>query len=148
MHKLIFEMQLKPADELLYGNLQLIYPDKHKIDYVATSGCTGWQQSEDQWARARGPIPSGFNFEIPTIPYWLETKGIEGWFFHITPDPVVSSQSSVVRGEFGIHYDANVPGSAGCIVLKNKLVWEWFCDRMKAIAKSGVKKIPLQVVYS
>jgi Protein of unknown function (DUF2778) len=147
MHELIYTMQLAAASELLSGNLQLTYPDGVKVDYLATSGCTQWQQLEDQWAVARGPIPAG-DYQIPTTPYWLDTRGIEGWFFHITPDPVVSPDGAVVRGEFGIHFDANVPGSAGCIVLKNRSAWERFCDRMKAIAKSGVQRIPLQVIYS
>jgi hypothetical protein len=145
MHKLIFEMELKTSNLLLYGSLQLVYPDSSQIDYLATSGCIQWQQPEDQWAVARGPIPAG-DYEIPTEPYWLDTRGIEGWFFHIRPDPVVSPDG-VVRGEFGIHFDANVPGSAGCIVLKNQSGWERFCDRMKEIARSGVRRIPLQVIY-
>lgn len=137
-------MELKPSAELLYGNLRLTYSDGKEIDYVATSGCTQWQQPEDQWAIARGPIPAG-EYEIPTTPYWVDTRGVEGWFFHITPDPVVSA--GVARGEFGIHFDANVPGSAGCIALKNTSGWRRFCERMEAIAKSGIKSIPLEVQY-
>lgn len=140
-------MQLKVASDLLYGSLQLVYPDGKPIDYIATSGCAGWQQPGDQWERGRGPIPQGFNYQIPTVPYWSNTRGIEGNFFHITPDPVVSP-SGRDRSEFGIHFDANVPGSAGCIVLRNRSGWEAFCDRMRAIAKSGVKFIPLKVAYS
>ncbi|WP_293341048.1 hypothetical protein [Microcoleus sp. CAWBG58] len=148
MHRLIYTMQLKASDELLGGNLQLIYPNGEQIDYLATSGCMGWQQPGDEWVRARGPIPAGFSYQIPTEPYWLDTKGIEGLFFHITPDPVSSPDGGVVRGEFGIHFDANAPGSAGCIVLLRKIGWERFCERMGAIARSGVKSIPLTVSYS
>lgn len=146
MHKLLFEMELKPSNELLYGNLQLVYPDGNAINYLATSGCTQWQQPEDQSARARGPIPAGAEYTIPTTPYWVDTRGIEGWFFHITPDPV--EINGVIRGEFGVHFDANVPGSAGCIVLSRISGWRRFCERMQAIAKSGVKFVPLSVQYS
>lgn len=144
MHKLLFTMDLGASVDLIYGNLQLNYPDGKLIDYLATSGCAQWQQPEDQSARARGPIPA-WNYKVPTTPYWVDTRGIEGWFFHITPDPVIIN--GVTRGEFGIHYDANVPGSAGCIVLKNFPGWQRFCDRMEAIAKSGIKSIPLSVNY-
>lgn len=144
-HSLIFTMELKPSTELIDGNLQLIYPDKKPIDYLATSGCQQWQQPEDQSARARGPIPAG-EYQIPTKPYWLDTRGIEGWFFHITPDPIVIN--GVTRGEFGVHFDANAPGSAGCIVLRKFPGWQRFCDRMEAIAKSGIKSIPLSVSYT
>ncbi|MCC3539748.1 MAG: hypothetical protein JGK21_05025 [Microcoleus sp. PH2017_22_RUC_O_B] len=95
MHKLEFAMQLRPATELLWGNLKLIYPDGTPIDYVATSGCTGWQQAGDQWERGKGPIPQGFDYKIPTTPYWSPSRGIEGYFFHITPDPVVGVWDSL-----------------------------------------------------
>jgi len=47
----------------------------------------------------------------------LATPGIEGMFYHITPDP----DPDTGRSEFGLHRDSNVaiyPGSAGCIVVK------------------------------
>lgn len=147
MHKLLFTMELQPSTSLLWGNLKLVHPNQKHIDYIATSGCTQWQQPGDEWARARGPIPHGFNYSIPTTPYYLPTKGIEGMFFHITPDPVESLLGDI-RSELGIHFDANVPGSAGCIVLRNKSGWEGFCARMDAIAKSGIRSIPLSVNYS
>ncbi|WP_341737292.1 hypothetical protein [Microcoleus sp. CAWBG640] len=53
----------------------------------------------------------------------------------------------VLREEFGIHFDANGPGSAGCIVLRNFTGWNWFCARLQAIAKSGVKAIAVSVKY-
>ncbi|MEG4979241.1 hypothetical protein QUA82_09960 [Microcoleus sp. F8-D3] len=137
-------MELKTATKLLLGNLELTYPDGTKIDYLATSGCTQWQQPEDQSAIARGPIPAG-HYQVPTIPYWLDTRGIEGWFFHITPDPVIVD--GVTRGELGIHFDANVPGSAGCIVLQRLSGWNRFCERMEAIAKCGITLLPLEVKY-
>ncbi|MEZ2226591.1 MAG: L,D-transpeptidase [Microcoleus sp.] len=146
MHRLSFSMDLSASTSLLWGSLKLFYPDASEpIEYVATSGCAQWQQPGDEWVRGKGPIPSGFAYKIPTTPYWLETRGIEGYFFHATPDPV--SESGNTRSELGIHFDANAPGSAGCIVLKNLSGWERFCDRMEAIAKLGIKSIPLSVKY-
>ena len=146
MYRLTFSMKLRPSQSLLWGNLNLTYPDEKEIDYIATSGCTQWQQPGDEWVRGKGPIPAGFNYAIPTTPYHLDTKGIEGDFFHITPDPV--NPDGRTRSELGIHFDANVPGSAGCIVLQNIAGWERFCDRIRAITKSGIKSIPLAVNYS
>jgi hypothetical protein len=145
MHKLIFTMSLAESQELIYGNLQLVYPDDRAIDYIATSGCASWQQPGDEWVRGKGPIPAG-EYEIPSEPYYLETRGIEGDFFHITPDPVVSDKG--VRAELGLHFDANVPGSAGCVVLKNREGWLRLCDRLASIADRGVKILPLTVKYS
>lgn len=145
-YRLIFTMELKRSNTLIWGNLKLIYPDGEEINYLATSGAAGWQSPEHQWMRARGVIPEGFDYSIPTTPYYLPTKGIEGMFFHITPDPIVSPKGTK-RGEFGIHFDANVPGSAGCIVLRNASGFNAFCDRMKIIAASGVERVSLKVDY-
>lgn len=138
-------MDLAESRELIYGNLQLVYPDDRAIDYIATSGCANWQQPGDEWVRGKGPIPAG-EYEIPSEPYYLETRGIEGDFFHITPDPVVSDKG--IRAELGLHFDANVPGSAGCVVLKNREGWLRLCDRLASIADRGVKILPLTVKYS
>lgn len=146
-YSLAFTMELTTSNDLTYGSLKLVYPDGQYIDYVATSGCQQWQQPGDEWVRGKGPIPAGFEYKIPTTPYWVETRGIEGYFFHITPDPI-SKNSGNIRSELGIHFDANAPGSAGCIVLKNFSGWQRFCDRMRAIAKSGIKSIPLSVSYT
>ncbi|MEG4323414.1 MULTISPECIES: hypothetical protein [unclassified Microcoleus] len=143
-HELIFTMDLAENSDLIYGNLQLIYPRGEAIDYIATSGCANWQRPGDEWMRGKGPIPAG-EYEIPSEPYYLETRGVEGDFFHITPDPVVSDKG--VRAELGLHFDANYPGSAGCVVIKNQEGWRGFCDRMASIA-GEVKFLPLTVRYT
>ncbi|MDQ2098301.1 MAG: hypothetical protein QQW96_11705 [Tychonema bourrellyi B0820] len=42
----------------------------------------------------------------------------------------------------------NVPGSSGCIVLKNQEGWQRLCDRLATIANQGVKSLPLTVKYA
>ncbi|MEG4286988.1 hypothetical protein QUB68_28180 [Microcoleus sp. A006_D1] len=144
MHSLTFEMRRGTSESLLEGLLHLSYPDESTISYRSTSGCAGWQRPGDEWARGKGPIPAG-RYEIPAKPYWLDTRGIEGYFFHITPDPVVSGD--LIRSELGIHFDANVPGTAGCIGLMNLEGWQGFCRRLLEIAALGVDKVPLTVRY-
>jgi hypothetical protein len=90
------------------------------------------------------PIPAG-NYEIPSEAYWLETRGIEGLFFHITADPVGSADRTC--GEFGIHFNANFPGTAGCIGLRNREGWSKFCSRLLKIAAHGLETLPLTVQY-
>ena len=144
-HQLIFTMPLGISRKLILGNLRLTYPDGQNIDYLATSGLPDYQRPGDQWVRGKGPIPAGENYEIPTEPYPLETRGIEGLFFHIRPDPVVSGDR--VRSELGVHYDANIPGTSGCIGLINWEGWEAFCRRMRNIAALGINFLPLKVQY-
>jgi hypothetical protein len=142
--QLIFTSPLNRPQNLILGNLKLIYPDGQNIDYLATSGLPDWQRPEDRWARGKGPIPAG-EYEIPSQPYFLETRGVEGLFFHITPDPVGSGDRT--RSELGIHYDANVPGTSGCIGLINWEGWQGFCRRMAKIALLGIKTLSLKVEY-
>jgi hypothetical protein len=97
MSRLIFTMPLGISQKLILGSLKLIYPDG-QIVYLATSGLPDWQRPTDQWARAKGPIPEG-EYQISSEPYWLNTRGVEGLFFHITPDPVVLAIASEVSWE-------------------------------------------------
>jgi hypothetical protein len=143
-YQLIFTMPLGVSQNLILGNLRLVYPDGTPIDYLATSGLPAYQRSNDQWVRGKGPIPAG-EYQIPSEPYWLETRGVEGYFFHITPDPVGSGNR--IRAELGIHFDANLPGTSGCIGLINLEGWQGFCRRMANIASLNIESISLKVKY-
>jgi len=145
-HQLIFTMPLEISQKLILGNLRLVYPDGQTINYLATSGLPDFQRPTDQWVRGKGPIPQGdFGYSIPTKPYPVDTRGVEGLFFHITPDPVGSGDR--IRSELGIHYDANVPGTSGCIGLINWEGWQGFCRRMRNIAALGIESVSLKVQY-
>lgn len=95
----MFTMSLGHWQNLILGSLKLIYPDNQVIDYLATSGLPDWQRPTDRWARGKGPIPAG-KYQIPSQPYWLDTRGVEGLFFHITPDPVGSGDR--IRSDLSI----------------------------------------------
>jgi hypothetical protein len=143
-HHLVFSMPLGKSQNLITGSLKLIYPDGETINYLATSGLPDWQRPGDQWARGKGPIPEG-NYKIATESYFVPTRGVEGFFFHITPDPVGSGDR--IRSELGIHFDANVPGTSGCVGLINWEGWEGFCRRMMNIASLRIENLPLTVKY-
>jgi hypothetical protein len=143
-HKLSFTMPLRKSQTLITGSLTLTYPDGQVIEYLATSGLPDYQRPGNEWIRGKGPIPGG-QYQIPTEPYFLETRGVEGLFFHITPDPVGSGDR--IRSELGIHYDANVPGTSGCIGIINWQGWERFCRRLRSIAAQRIESIPLKVEY-
>jgi hypothetical protein len=52
-----------------------------------------------------------------------------------------------MRAELGIHFDANVPGTSGCIGIINPVGWEGFCRRMAKIASLKIETLPLKVEY-
>jgi hypothetical protein len=81
-----------------------------------------------------------------TLYYQPQTKGIEGNFYHILPNSV--NIHGISRGEFGIHFDANVPGSAGCIVLRSKQEWEGFQRLMSHYKEVGLETVPLSILYT
>jgi hypothetical protein len=108
--------------------------------FTASSGAPGFQYVGARTVRGKGCIPPGTGWKINLPGYHLNTRGIEGWFWHITPDPRFG------RSRLGLHRDANALGSAGCIVtpspefprLKNYL------DRLSKTQKA----IDLTVIYT
>lgn len=146
MDELIFTLELpqKPSSSLIYGNLALVIGGQ-TINYLATSGAIGAQYEGNWWQRGKGPIPPGI-YSIPTKPYYLPTKGVEGQFFHVMPDPI--GEKGQRRSELGIHHDANVPGSSGCIVIIRKPSFEIFCKRLLVLHTQGIKRLPLTVKYN
>lgn len=94
----------------------------------------------------RGCIPPR-TWELSTQRLWLpNVKGVEGSFYGIAPFMV--TVDGVQRGDFGIHFDANVPGSAGCIVIKQQDHWDIFRKVMAEYNSLRIKSVPLEVTYT
>lgn len=152
MLSLLFHMQLQPTNLLVSGRLVLLDDGKYVDTFLATSGLPEMQGKNDQDNAGLGPIPSclelgGKSYTMETTPINMAgVKGVEGLFYKINPHTVSIWGSK--RGDFGIHRDANVPGSSGCIVLTSVKGWDAFQQRMSAIAHSGVNQLPLVVTYS
>ena len=150
---LLFHIDLRPQSSIVDGRLLLMEGHKVRERFVATSGAPQWQQPGDFKQRARGPIPRpdkvGIEcYEVATKPEWVpDVPGIEGEFFEIFPTTVTLGDGSE-RSHFGVHRDANAPGSAGCIVLPTPGGWEGFKSQMAKLAKCGVSRIPLQIDYA
>jgi hypothetical protein len=104
----------------------------------ASSGQPGYQYKGAHKIRGLGLIPESEDWGINLPGYHLNTRGIEGHFWHITPDPYMG------RGELGIHKDANFLGT-GCIVVPTNLfprLETYLKDKAKTI-----KQIKLTVRY-
>jgi hypothetical protein len=52
------------------------------------------------------------------------------------------------RGDFGLHFDAGVEGSAGCVVIKNEPAWATLESRLSTFLSAGIEEIPLLIFYS
>ena len=131
------------------GKLIAIDTKKAKLDgeFKAVSGV-----GINEKRRGIGPTPSQSlvtfdHYTVNTKPLYLTNKGIEGNFYQLSPFRVKVGKSSF-RGDFGIHADRNVPGTAGCIGVIDDENWVTFKKLMGEYRKAGVKKVPLLISYS
>lgn len=123
----------------------------HEI-WVSTTSIASRQKPED-FHQTGGPIPP--EYRVPSLRSWeVETKpinlghvkGVEGNFYKILPFTIRTDKGGV-RGDFGIHRDANTPGSLGCIVMSDARFKD-FESEMTRLYSLGYSKIPLFVTYS
>lgn len=151
---LVFHQRLQASNQLIEGRLLLIDVETCVLQntYIATSGLPNYQSSRALSTKGRGPIPSNIDiadrsYSVVTSPLFMpNVKGVEGNFYKINPHLVVID--GVQRGDFGVHFDANFPGSSGCVVIRTPNGWEAFEKDMKVLVDAGVKQVPLLVSYS
>lgn len=92
-------------------------------------------------------IPKLAQWTVATIPEdSSNVRGVEGNFYRISPYQVVTDKGGT-RSAFGIHRDANAPGSLGCIVMSDDRFND-FENSMTRLRAEGVTQLPLIVVYS
>ena len=119
--------------------------------WIATSSA-GSRQNYDGQFRLNGPLPANNNtrtkkYHILTTPEdSRHVKGVEGSFYRIYPNTIITTKGTR-RSACGIHKDANLPGSNGCVVMTpNRFVD--FENVIRQLKSEGVKQIPLQTQYS
>jgi hypothetical protein len=133
-YSLIFCLTPRRSDDLIIGVLHLKQDDKIINSYQATSSLPG-RQYWGSWERKGGLIPprGAEGYQMDISPLWMpDIKGVEGSFYQIWPFEVPTDGAT--RGDFGIHFDANQPGSLGCVVLETQKGWDAFRRDMKMVA--------------
>ena len=151
---LLFHLQLSSNNNLIPGRLLLINKDRDSLEniYSATSGLPQYQTRVNLSTVGRGAIPPHdevgiAHYTVDTSPIYMpNVKGVEGNFYKIDPHSVTIKAMS--RGDFGCHFDANVPGSSGCIVLRTKVGWDGFESDMKRFKDQNMTTLPLLVSYT
>lgn len=150
---LIFHLDTDKSDDLIEGRLLLVDKDTDQIieRYRATSGCINNQSYLHISAKGRGPIPPQYEtkiqqYQVITTPIFMpQIKGVEGNFFKINPHTV--QVGKIERGDFGVHADKNVPGSAGCVVLTSDAGWTDFQVQMNRLSVLNINQVPLLISY-
>lgn len=141
----VFTLDQAKQSSIIYGTLVFYQGTKEILKVVATSGARGFQYAGAHTIRGKGCIPPAKDWKISTAGYWLNTKGVEGMFYHITPDPRFG------RGELGLHRDSNnstSPGSAGCVVLKDSNVFNTKVVPLLNSLKGKQSHVNLSVIYT
>ncbi len=144
--KAAFSLKQSESYAIIYGELVFTEGGQEILRVNATSGSPGYQNAGAHTTRGRGCIPPDNDWKISTDGYYLHYPGIDGMFYHITPDP----DPTTGRCEFGLHRDANsdiYPGSAGSIAVKS----DEFNGKVVPLnnkLKDKQSYIPLTVVYT
>lgn len=124
----------------------------HQNIWKAWSSHATGQQS---WSihRRGGYIPPAYR--CPQVSQWKlnlypvdlkQNKGVAGNFYKIEPFQVKTDRGAI-RSDFGIHLDANAPGSLGCIVTDAERFFS-FENIMTRLRDERASKIPLIIIYS
>lgn len=152
--RLEFNMQLAGSAgwQLVEGTLLIKKDiDKAGVKLRATSGLAGYQKAGDWRIKRRGCIPPSHQiipqqWSVSTQRLYMpDVKGVEGSFYAIAPFEI--KLPGVSRGDFGVHFDANVPGSSGCIVIRDQSHWDLFRNEISQFRLDGVQQVPLFVSY-
>lgn len=120
--------------------------------WIASSSYANKQYPESFHERG-GYLPPQYrannvkNYEVKLAPIDLKkTKGVRGNFYQILPYQIVTDKGGI-RSDFGIHKDADYPGSLGCIVM-NARRFNQFEQRVAYLRNLNYQTIPLFVQYS
>ena len=149
---LVFSMHWNRDKGLDYGRLTLNCLEKGNLAIWTSTCSTASKQTYSKQFQRYGCLPA--NNVTKTRKYHILTtpedsrhvKGVEGSFYRIYPN-VIKTIKGTARSACGIHKDANLPGSLGCIVMSPDRFrsFEQWMTKLKA---KGVNKISLQVQYS
>ncbi len=78
---------------------------------------------------------------------YLKDRSFRAPVLNYKINPHLIQVDGVTRGDFGIHADRNVPGTAGCIGIESERDWEDFKGIMDDYHHAGLTSIPLLVSY-
>lgn len=153
MYFLNFSLHFDRDRGLDQGRLCLRHLEKGTVEIWKATSSTNVKQYPESFHDRGGLIPP--EYRVPGLKSWqLHTEpidlthnlGVQGNFYKIDPHQVTTDKGGL-RSDFGIHKDANVPGSLGCIVLTADR-FKHFEKEMSQLSEQGVDSLPLFVTYS
>lgn len=142
-----FNREVPTTSRVLEHGRIILVNGNSNIAFAATSGLPGYQYKDASKIKGRGRAPTCKqvnikSYLVATNPLAMPNiKGVNGNFYPITP--FIVSVDANPRGDLGIHRDANIPGSAGCLVITIADHWIKFEVAMKALSNDKILSIPL-----
>lgn len=137
-----FRMKLSRSPQLVVGTLTFFYGVDRLLIAAATSGAPGYQYFGSWSVRGKGVIPPALDWKIDIRrDFESNVRGVEGRFFPIFPD-------RFGRSALGLHRDANAPGSAGCIVVRDSRVFNNEVVPLLDRLDDTQKTVNLSVIYT
>lgn len=124
---LLFSSHFDRDAGLDMGRLSLNSLIRGTLKIWLASSSVSTKQGSESFHVSGGYIPP--QYRVPGLAKWMvnllpipldHIKGIDGNFYRIDPYEVTTDRGGK-RSDFGIHKDANVPGSMGCIVMSSDL---------------------------
>ena len=153
MYFLLFTQHFDRDKGLDYGRLSLNHLQKGTLSIWLATSSTKNKQYPESFHERGALIPPQYRchnlpmYTVQTKPiYMLHVSGVRGNFYKINPHFVTTDKGGQ-RGDFGIHLDANYPGSLGCIVMSEDR-FSKFEDEINKLRDSDIDSIPLFVQYS
>lgn len=153
MYFLLFTLHFDRDRGLDQGRLSLNHLDDGTFDIWLATSSISTKQGKESFHYRGGLLPP--QYRVPKLKNWSvdlnpipmpHTRGVEGNFYRLLPFEVRTDRGGV-RSDFGIHKDANTPGSMGCIVMSDRRFAE-FEAKMQGLRIAGVNRLPLFVQYS
>ncbi len=153
-YKIRFKLATASSNSLIFGTLEFLKDNEVYNTLTATSSLPGRQQ-DGSWNRTGGLLPptlmvkakTGSGLSVKTTPIYMpQVVGVSGNFYQISPFEMKTDGN--VRGDWGLHRDANMPGSMGCIVFPTERGWEACQREMKVLAGLGIRSIELICEYT
>ena len=153
MHFLLFSAHFDRDKGLDMGRLSLNHIYDGTVNIWISSSSVSGKQYPESFHRRGGFLPPQYRtsnvktYSVKTQPIDLSgTRGVKGNFYQILPFEIFTDKGGV-RSDFGIHKDADAPGSLGCIVM-NADRFKEFEAEMFILLQKNIFSVPLFVQYS
>lgn len=149
-----FTQRIASSSELIIGELTIYSAPHRGLILPAVSGARNHQHTFAH--PGLSPLPPSVLVQVPyelsLRPIASQKQGIRGWFFPILPHTVRSkflpaeSQYGLIRDNFGLHFDADAPGTGGCIGPQDKRDWAQIIAELMIIGETR-QTVPLEVIH-